>query len=340
MIECIFTIDYEIYGNGEGSLKELVYQPAEKLLSLFKKRDARFVLFVEAAELEKIEEQRADAFIQQVRRQVRDAHREGFEIGLHLHPQWYNARNENSKWLLDYNEYNLCSLPADRIADIVHRSIGYLRDVLGEPGFTPLSFRAGNWLFQPTKQAAAVLAKAGLKIDSSVFKGGLQRHHRLDYRPALKNGYYWPFHDDINQCAPGGALIEIPTYAVMVPFWKMLTAKRVGLQGKSTSPTQGSSPKLNRYLDYLRPWYPLKFDFCRMTLDELVFVIERVIREDKESPSTFKPIVAIGHTKDLVDYGTIDSFLSYLTGRRIPLSTFSGIYQKCKEPPQPAPRHA
>ena len=28
MIECIFTIDYEIYGNGEGSLQQLVYEPA------------------------------------------------------------------------------------------------------------------------------------------------------------------------------------------------------------------------------------------------------------------------------------------------------------------------
>ena len=31
MIECIFTIDYEIYGNGEGSLKELVFEPASVL---------------------------------------------------------------------------------------------------------------------------------------------------------------------------------------------------------------------------------------------------------------------------------------------------------------------
>ena len=35
MIECIFTIDYEIYGNGQGSLKELVYDPMERLLAIF-----------------------------------------------------------------------------------------------------------------------------------------------------------------------------------------------------------------------------------------------------------------------------------------------------------------
>ena len=36
MIESIFTIDYEIYGNGEGSLKEHVYEPAEKLMAVFR----------------------------------------------------------------------------------------------------------------------------------------------------------------------------------------------------------------------------------------------------------------------------------------------------------------
>ena len=39
MIQCIFTIDYEIYGNGTGSLKELVYDPAKKLAAIFQKQN-------------------------------------------------------------------------------------------------------------------------------------------------------------------------------------------------------------------------------------------------------------------------------------------------------------
>ena len=30
MIECIFTLDYEIYGDGTGSLNELVYEPTDR----------------------------------------------------------------------------------------------------------------------------------------------------------------------------------------------------------------------------------------------------------------------------------------------------------------------
>ena len=47
MIEFVFTIDYEIYGNGTGALSELVYEPARRLKDLFQNYNARFVAFVE-----------------------------------------------------------------------------------------------------------------------------------------------------------------------------------------------------------------------------------------------------------------------------------------------------
>ena len=52
MIECVFTLDYEIFGNGTGSLQELMYEPTKALTALFDQHHARFVLFVEVAELE------------------------------------------------------------------------------------------------------------------------------------------------------------------------------------------------------------------------------------------------------------------------------------------------
>ena len=99
MIECIFTIDYEIYGNGQGSLRELVYELAERLKAIFKKWNKRFVPFVEVAELEMIEAKGSDPAIDLVKHQLRDFYRHGFELGLHLHPQWYKAQYENGKWL-------------------------------------------------------------------------------------------------------------------------------------------------------------------------------------------------------------------------------------------------
>src|SRR6188508_1219715 len=101
MIECIFTLDYEIYGDGQGDLRGLVYEPAERLRALFSRRGLRFVNFVEVAEFEKIDEARSDPAIDLVKRQIRELHVDGFETGLHLHPQWCNAHYDEGKWVLD-----------------------------------------------------------------------------------------------------------------------------------------------------------------------------------------------------------------------------------------------
>lgn len=328
MIECIFTIDYEIYGNGEGSLMDLVHEPAEKLKAIFQAYGKRFVVFVEVAELEMIEAKGVDPAIDLVKQQIQDFHEKGFELGLHIHPQWYNGRYEGGSWLLDYSEYNLCTLPRERVGQIVDRSIAYLRRVLGGAAFTPLSFRAGNWLFQPSRTAANVLAERGIRVDSSVFKGGVQHQHKLNYSRTLKNGYYWRFMDEVSVPDPQGVLLELPIHTQMVPTWKMLTTKRIGLQRKGTSASRTCKERVYRLLDFLRFWSPLKFDFCRMTIDELTRMVDMVIWEDQQNPALFRPIVAIGHTKDLVDFSTVDSFLSHLRNRGIPISTFKTVYDK------------
>jgi hypothetical protein len=319
MLECIFTIDYEIYGNGTGSLSELVLEPARRLKKLFDQAGAKLVVFVEVAELKKIDEFRTDPSIAAIKDQIREFYEQGFEIGLHLHPQWWNARFREGKWDLDYTEYNLCTLPEERIEQIIAGSIDFLREVLHDPAFVPASFRAGNWLFQPTEKAARVLAKHGIKIDSSVFKGGRQLKHGLDYRGTRNNGDCWRFRQDVTRPQPDGPLLEVPTYTRMVPFWKMLTRKRVQLQKKGASTKRNLADQLYRIGDLIRPFHPLKFDFCRMSLDELRETIEHAGYEDENNPGNLKPLVAIGHTKDLVDFSTVSAFLSYLNERGVPI---------------------
>src|SRR4029077_18250935 len=133
MIEVVFTIDYEIYGNGRGSLDELVYQPARRLVDLFKQHEARFAAFREVAEFEKIEAYGTDGAIDLVKKQIQDFYRKGFEVALHLHPQWANAFYDQGQWVLDLSEYNLCKLPKTRIAEIVGGSMAYLRQVVDDP---------------------------------------------------------------------------------------------------------------------------------------------------------------------------------------------------------------
>jgi len=328
MIEVIFTLDYEIYGDGTGPLRELVYEPTEQLRAIFERWNARFVNFVEVSELEQIESAGTDPAIDLVKKQVQEMHRSGYEIALHMHPQWYNARYEQGRWLLDNSEYNMCVLPQPRIASMVDRAVDYLRHMVSDPRFSPLSFRAGNWLFQPTRTAANELARKGLRIDSSVFKGGLQHNHNLDYRPATRNGYYWHFSSDVNLPDANGPWLELPIYTELVAPWRMATSKRIGMGNSYGSSRKDFRKKVNRGLDLLRLRYPLKFDFCRMTLSEMTSMLERVIEKDRQDPKTPKPIVAIGHSKDIHDFQSVDLFLQFLHEKQIPVVTFETTFSR------------
>lgn len=332
MIEVLFTIDYEMYGNGRGNLKDLVYEPTRLLLDLFNKNGDKLVVFAEVAELKKIAEFGSDPYIGKVEQQIRRLYEQGHEIGLHLHPQWCRALIKDGRWELDYSEYNLCRLKQERISEIIQQAIHYLRSVLDDSEYTPFSFRAGNWLFQPTEAAARSLVEQGLKVDSSVFKGGRQHKYGLDYRRSLENGYWWYFKEEVSVADQAGIMLEIPIYTRMVPFWKMITGKRLGLQKKSDSsrPKPMFVDRAYRLMDRARLLQPLKFDFCRMTLAELTRMIDQVIEADRKTPSLFKPVVAIGHSKDLADMQTIESFMGYLQRNNVKISTFKEVYPKCR----------
>ena len=86
--------------------------------------------------------------------------------------------------------------------------------------------------------------------------------------------------------------------------------------------------KINHLLDFMRFRQPLKLDFCRMTIEELTGMMDKIIKDNPYAPQSFRPIVAIGHTKDLVDFETVAAFLSYLKQKSIKLSTFTEVYNK------------
>ena len=110
----------------------------------------------------------------------------------------------------------------------------------------------------------------------------------------------------------------------MVPIWRMPTSKRLGFANNPGMAGQ----RWNRVRDLLRYRYPLKFDFCRMTLDELTSMVQRMIQNDREEPGLYRPLVAIGHTKDLSEPRIVDDFICFLRANGIGIATFSNIYPR------------
>lgn len=329
MIECIFTLDYEIYGNGQGSLRDLVLGPTQRLAEVFQEFDAPFVVFAEAVEFAKMEEAQCDPDSAGVRAQMRELRTAGHEIALHLHPWWANARYEGDRWHLDWSERSIGTLEPRRVEAIVSEAIRYLREALDDPHFTPLAFRAGQWAIQPTPVIVSVLARHGVRVDSSVFKGGRLHGLDLDYRPAVANGGFWRFGNDVNMPDPNGPLWEVPIHTQLVPFWQMLGRKRLKLQSKTRSASKGS-PLPHHWRDFLRFRYPRKLDFCRMTFEEMRETVEMVLKRRQLPEQEHNVLVAIGHSKDFVDSEAVRRFLAFLEKQAIPVTTFSRLL--CQNP--------
>jgi hypothetical protein len=56
--------------------------------------------------------------------------------------------------------------------------------------------------------------------------------------------------------------------------------------------------------------------------------VKRAVADNAMAPERLKPLVAIGHTKDLDDFSTVEDFLSFLREEQIGISTFQQIYPK------------
>ena len=61
MLNVIFTLDYEIHGNGEGCPHELMVEPTRRLMDLFDEHGAKLTIMADVAEILKFKEYKDSA---------------------------------------------------------------------------------------------------------------------------------------------------------------------------------------------------------------------------------------------------------------------------------------
>ena len=96
MLKSLFTLDYELHGNGDGSPYELMVEPTKRMLDLFDRYDAKLTIMADVAEILKFREYREthekDHFhFAAIEDQLRDAIQRGHDVQLHIHSSYYNA---------------------------------------------------------------------------------------------------------------------------------------------------------------------------------------------------------------------------------------------------------
>lgn len=320
MFNVIFTLDYEIHGNGEGSPHELMVEPTCRLLDLFEKYGAKLTIMADVAEILKFKEYkekfgRDDYHHGAIENQLREAIRRGHDVQLHLHTSFFNARHQDGRWLQDWSEYNFAGLPLERLSEVVRVGKRYLEDLLKPvaPTYGCVAFRAANWSVCPSRNVVRALVENGIRIDTSVFKYGRREGIvSFDYSDAPSELVPW-LADEDNMCRrnDAGKLMEVPIYCERRWIGAFLTSNRAqrvlmtrnhriaaayhnGGDAAAARPTLAT--KVIKKISMLTRLHAWKADFNQCTGRQLVGALNRASLKYAGMEDEL-PFVLIGHSK-------------------------------------------
>jgi len=332
MLQVIFTLDYEIHGNGEGCPQSLMVDPTYRLLRLFDEYGAKLTIMADVAEILKFKEYkykygrddyRYDAIVDQLRRAITTGH----DVQLHIHSSYFNARYLNGHWVQDWSEYNFASLPYERMNWMVMTCKEFLEALLkpSDPGYRCIAFRAPNWSVNPSKNVVRALIKNGIKIDTSVFKfGRRQGIVSFDYSSAHHPLLPWRANpNDVCRYDAASPLWEFPIYSENRWIGAFATPNRLyrTLLGRLHKVSNDSSakqgPRLNvkkntRTLSWIFHKNAWKADFNQCSGRQLIRALPRA---EKQVPTTSDaPFLLIGHSKLFTRWNefSLHSFLAFV----------------------------
>lgn len=220
----IISNDWELFGDGSGDFYEIQYKPTEALLKTCEEHGAKLTLMAEVAQQwahQKLgaKEEWALEISQAWEYQLKDVIKRKHDVQLHLHPQWLNSTFNNSRWILDYNEWAISALPPNRQEECLKDGKQYLDRLLMpvDPSYSCLGFRAGGYCIEPSQIVIQSLLRAGIICDTSVTKG-LFEPGNYDYRDAYSNYLPW-FVSNSSIKYMGDTkdeLLEIPIHSVPI----------------------------------------------------------------------------------------------------------------------------
>jgi hypothetical protein len=315
MLRIIFTLDYEIHGNGDGNPQGLMIEPTYRLLRLCDEYGAKVTIMADVAEILKFKEYKDkygrddycyDAIVDQLCYSIKKGH----DVQLHIHPSYFNARHDGQRWAQDWSEYSFADLPYERMIWMVKTSKDFLEFLLtpSDPSYRCNVFRAANWSVSPSTNIVRALVENDIRIDTSVFKYG--------YREGIVNFNYssahhpllpWPANqDDICCYDHASPLWEFPIYsenrwvgAFVTPsrMYRALVGRLHRVSGNfSTEHRKEVNAKAKKSMPFwLFKKIAWKADFNQCSAGQLVRALHRAEKQVETTKAA--PFVLIGHSK-------------------------------------------
>ena len=321
MLQIIFTLDYEIHGNGDGCTQDLMIEPTYRLLRLCDEYGAKLTIMADVAEILKFKEYnniygRDDYYYDAIVEQLRHAIKGGHDVQLHIHSSYFKARYENRHWVQDWSEYNFAGLPFERMDWMVRTGKEFLETLLRptDPEYRCMAFRAANWSVSPSANVVRALVQNGIEIDTSVFKYGRRNGIvTFDYSRAYSPIVPWRAKEfDICSRDDTSRLWELPIYSEKRWIGAFLTSSRVyrvftswphrlRRTDGSITPQDGAhaTPRTRKsaWISTVLQKHAWKADFNQCGGKQLINALHRASSRYDLRKDVMLPFVLIGHSK-------------------------------------------
>ena len=338
-VDLILTVDYEVFGNGSGSVRNCVVEPSAAMVEIANKHQVPLTFFVDTLEFSKMGKCPSTADDgAMVREQLKHFLTLGHDLQLHLHPQWREAIRTNEGWSLDDQGWRIGDFSEREVESMVRMAKNWLTDLAKEAGVPYCCdvFRAGGWAIQPSNHVVRALNACGIRIDSTIAPGLRNTDKRawFDFT-AVPQKSSWRCHGSVCEEGPG-ALLEVPIAVGEMSYWRhlgLLLAQRrrpgtpCGCHGHYAH-SKHYWAMMRKVKDRLMNLGKVMFDFSVLPAEAMIDIVDQ---KSQLATGRSTPIVAISHSKNFTEQSAeaLDELLTWAkTKEHVRFSTYGQWYQR------------
>ena len=346
----ILSVDYEIFGNGTGDVRQHVVEPTEAMAAICERHGVPLTVFFEAEEYVAFERAAKELTgdlgynpAAMIREQIRSLAIRGHDVQLHLHPEWHGAEYRSGRWILHPGTRTVDALfeTQTETTEYIAQRKGVIEEICREAGRPRAvrAYRAGAFSAQPGARLLKALAENGILIDSSVVKGLHGSGHPFDYRAAPSAKGPWRVADEVTREDALGQIWEFPIYSVMGRRINQLTWNRLRAKFSRNVPKDRQKEMISQLgIRPTNPWsiwhflwqpIPIKLDYHNLSTAKLLAMIDAA---PEAVNGDLDVLMFIGHTKEHIDNERFNQLVGALTQKQdmkvISLDSLAALVEK------------
>ncbi len=347
--------DWELMGNGLGNVAQLQYLPSLFFMKLAQRLGIRLTFMVDVVQQLVYKNHIDTDYNLKLQKNLWDdtvllMKSYGFDVQLHLHPQWMNATLKDDFFYLG-NNWNFGMYSQAEQETMIRDSINYLENLITpvDPGYKVIAYKGGSWGLQPSGDLLRNMEKYGIKIVTGVRKGMYLPGNGVDYRNLEESIMpYYPDYNDLCKISTKKEEIVVIPLQTVTPGIKGLSYLAADMVKRKAS----KKDSLHYYYNYnipatIKALSPIaeeskpKFPFIsykthlkigNQPFHYLKTSFDQVIKQLSQTPYERIPILIECHTKQYnTYYSDIERFLSYVIeeyGNIVEFSTLSDFLKE------------